>query len=61
MGYQMALAYTGGAFLPPLLGWIAARSTFMILPGAMIGFIVVMLLSSEQINTLMKKKLQHFR
>ncbi|WP_310828957.1 MFS transporter [Paenibacillus pedocola] len=61
MGYQMALAYTGGAFLPPLLGWIAARSTFMILPGAMIGFIVVMLMSSEQINTLMKKKLQHFR
>jgi fucose permease len=62
MGYQMALAYTGGAFLPPMLGWIAARSTFMILPGAMIGFIVVMLMSSEQINTLMKKKkLQHFR
>ncbi|QSF42769.1 MFS transporter [Paenibacillus tianjinensis] len=61
MGYQMALAYTGGAFLPPLLGWIAARSTFMILPGAMIGFIVIMLMSSEQINTLMKKKLQHFR
>ncbi len=61
IGYQMALAYTGGAFLPPMLGWIAARSTFMILPGAMIGFIVVMLLSSEQINALMKKKLQHFR
>ncbi|CAH1192855.1 Glucose/mannose transporter GlcP [Paenibacillus auburnensis] len=61
MGYQMALAYTGGAFLPPMLGWIAARSTFMILPGAMIGFIVVMLMSSEQINTLMKKKLQHFK
>lgn len=56
MGYQMALAYTGGAFLPPLLGWVAARSTFMILPLVMIGYIIVMMLSSEQINSMMKKR-----
>lgn len=56
MGYQMALAYTGGAFLPPLLGWVAARSSFMILPMVMIGYIIVMILSSEQINSMMKKR-----
>lgn len=56
MGYQMALAYTGGAFLPPLLGWVAARSSFMILPLVMIGYIIVMILSSEQINSVMKKR-----
>ncbi|KHL93431.1 MFS transporter [Paenibacillus sp. IHB B 3415] len=56
MGYQMALAYTGGAFLPPLLGWVAARSSFMILPLVMIGYIIVMILSSEQINSMMKKR-----
>ncbi|WP_405113906.1 MFS transporter [Paenibacillus sp. FSL K6-1217] len=56
MGYQMALAYTGGAFLPPLLGWAAARSTFMILPPAMIGYIIVMIVSSEVINRMMSKR-----
>ncbi|WP_238651534.1 MFS transporter [Paenibacillus piscarius] len=56
MGYQMALAYTGGAFLPPLLGWVAARSTFMILPAVLIGYIIVMIFSSERINGIMNKR-----
>lgn len=56
MGYQMALAYTGGAFLPPLLGWVAARSTFMILPAVLIGYIIVMIFSSESINSIMNKR-----
>ncbi|WP_340023983.1 MFS transporter [Paenibacillus sp. FSL K6-1096] len=55
MGYQMALAYTGGAFLPPLLGWVAARSTFMILPPVLIGYIILMIFSSERINGIMNK------
>ncbi|KWX77707.1 MFS transporter [Paenibacillus riograndensis] len=56
MGYQMAMAYTGGAFLPPMLGWIAARSSFMILPFMLVGYIIVMLISSEKINAVMKKR-----
>lgn len=56
MGFQMAFAYTGGAILPPLLGLISARVTFMLLPLAMIGYIIIMLISSEQINRLMKKR-----
>ncbi|MBW4080348.1 sugar MFS transporter [Paenibacillus sp. S150] len=56
MGYQMAMAYTGGAFLPPLLGWIAARSSFVILPFMLVGYIAVMLISSEKINAVMNKR-----
>ncbi|CQR56314.1 MFS transporter [Paenibacillus riograndensis] len=56
MGYQMAMAYTGGAFLPPMLGWIAARSSFMILPFMLVGYIIVMLISSEKINAVMKNR-----
>ncbi|OKP88318.1 MFS transporter [Paenibacillus helianthi] len=56
MGYQMAMAYTGGAFLPPLLGWIAARSSFVILPFILVGYIVIMLISSEKINVVMNKR-----
>ncbi|SET39449.1 sugar MFS transporter [Paenibacillus sp. NFR01] len=53
MGYQMALAYTGSAILPPLLGWVAARTTFMIVPPVLIGYVLVMVLCSEKINRLM--------
>lgn len=55
MGYQMACAYTGTTFLPPLLGFIAARSTMMILPFFVLIYIMLMLVSSEKINRLMLK------
>lgn len=55
MGYQMACAYTGTTFLPPLLGFIAARSTMMILPFFVLIFIMLMLVGSEKINRLMVK------
>jgi fucose permease len=56
MGYQMAVAYTGSTFLPPLLGFIAARSTIGIFPFVITGFIAIMLLGSEKLNTLLKRK-----
>ncbi|WP_243356230.1 MFS transporter [Bacillus litorisediminis] len=56
MGYQMAVAYTGSTFVPPLLGWIASRSTIGIFPICIVIFIAVMLFSSEKLNTLLKKK-----
>lgn len=55
MGYQMAIAYTGSTFLPPLLGFIAARSTIGIFPFVIAGFIAVMLLGSEKLNTILKR------
>ncbi|MEH7481365.1 MFS transporter [Neobacillus drentensis] len=50
MGYQMAIAYTGSTFLPPLLGFIAAHSTIGIFPFVIAGFIAIMLLGSEKLN-----------
>jgi fucose permease len=56
IGYQMACAYVGITFLPPLLGWIAARTTIGILPFLGLIYILGMLISSEKINELMKKR-----
>jgi fucose permease len=50
MGYQMAVAYTGSTFLPPMLGFIAAQSTIGIFPFVIAGFIAIMLWGSEKLN-----------
>lgn len=56
MGYQMAVAYTGSTFIPPLLGFIASQSTIGILPICVVLLVAAMLLSSETLNSLLKKK-----
>ncbi|MEH7082524.1 MFS transporter [Neobacillus drentensis] len=55
MGYQMAVAYTGSTFLPPLLGFIAAHSTIGIFPFVIAGFIALMLLGSEKLNAILNR------
>lgn len=55
MGYQMAIAYTGSTFLPPLLGFIAAHSTIGTFPFFIAGFIAIMLLSSEKLNAILSR------
>jgi fucose permease len=54
IGYQMAFAYTGSTFLPPLLGFIAAKSTIGIFPFVIAGFIALMLWGSETLNDKIK-------
>ncbi|MBU9711956.1 MFS transporter [Evansella tamaricis] len=56
MGYQMAVAYTGSTFMPPLLGFIASNTTIGIFPVFIVVSIAVMLLSSEQLNVLLRKR-----
>lgn len=56
MGYQMAIAYTGSTFIPPMLGFIASHSTIGIFPFCTIVFVAAMLISSENLNVLLKKK-----
>lgn len=56
MGLQMAFAYVGSATLPPLLGFIAERTSIVILPFYITLFILTMLVSSELINVVMNKK-----
>ncbi|MFB3162443.1 MFS transporter [Neobacillus sp. 179-J 1A1 HS] len=55
MGYQMAIAYTGSTFLPPLLGFVAAHSTIGIFPFVIVCFILIMFLGSERLNSIFNK------
>lgn len=54
MGIQMATAYVGSTIVPPLFGMISKFSGFGILPGFLLIFIVVMLLSTERANKICK-------
>ncbi|WP_338786379.1 MFS transporter [Metabacillus sp. FJAT-53654] len=56
MGYQMAVAYTGSTFIPPLIGFIASHSTIGIFPVCIVLFVAAMFLSSEKLNSFLKKK-----
>lgn len=56
MGYQMAVAYTGSTFVPPLLGYMASIASIGIFPFFIVFYIVVMLLSTEQLNVLLRKR-----
>ncbi|TCL77028.1 fucose permease [Hydrogenispora ethanolica] len=58
IGYQMALAYTGTTFLPPLLGLIASRATIAIFPFLVAFYIVAMLIGSERINRFLKQRVR---
>ena len=54
MGIQMAVAYFGGAFMPPLIGFVATRTTFSIITYILLSFILIMLISSEIVNKKIK-------
>jgi fucose permease len=58
MGFQMAFAYTGSTFMPPLFGFIASRTNIGLFPVFAVVIAAAMLLSSEKLNSLLKKKEQ---
>ncbi|OPH50478.1 MFS transporter [Paenibacillus ferrarius] len=55
MGYQMAVAYTGSTFMPPLLGLLASYATISILPLYLVLCAAAMLLFSERLNVFLKR------
>ncbi|KZE72578.1 MFS transporter [Paenibacillus jamilae] len=57
MGYQMAVAYTGTTLLPPIVGLIASQVSIHFFPVAVLIFLLFMLLSSEQVNRILKKRI----
>ncbi|SEA43296.1 sugar MFS transporter [Paenibacillus sp. 276b] len=57
MGYQMALAYTGTTLLPPLFGVLAAKTNIGFFPLVVLVFLILMLVSSEQVNRILKKRI----
>ncbi|WP_269540068.1 MFS transporter [Cerasicoccus fimbriatus] len=48
MGVQMAVAYVGATFLPPLFGFLAASTTLAMLPALLLAYAVVMLFAAER-------------
>lgn len=56
MGLQMAFAYIGSTFMPPLFGIIAGKSGVSIFPFFLLFYILFMFLSSEKINVFMKSR-----
>ncbi|OBA04035.1 MFS transporter [Paenibacillus polymyxa] len=57
MGYQMAVAYTGTTLLPPIVGLIASQVSIHFFSVAVLVFLLFMLLSSEQVNRILKKRI----
>ncbi|MEO3945964.1 MFS transporter [Gorillibacterium sp. CAU 1737] len=56
MGVQMAVAYTGSTFLPPLFGAFAAKTSLTFFPYVVMAFLGLMLLSAERVNRIMMMK-----
>lgn len=56
MGLQMAFAYIGNMFMPPILGFIASKTSIAILPYFLLCCILIMLVCCEKINRVISKK-----
>ncbi|HLU23157.1 MAG TPA: MFS transporter [Bacillaceae bacterium] len=56
MGYQMATAYTGSTFIPPILGFLASNTTLGIFPIFIVMFVAAMLFGSEKLNVIIKSR-----
>ena len=59
MGLQMGFAYMGSMFMPPILGFIASKTSIAIFPYFLLCFILIMLVGSEKINRFMSKPEQY--
>lgn len=56
IGYQMAVAYTGTTFLPPLFGVIATQTNIALFPFVVLAYLIFMLLSTEKVNHVLNKQ-----
>lgn len=54
MGFQMAFAYIGSTFLPPLFGLLVSQTSLGYLPVATIMIMMGMLFSTERLNRIIK-------
>lgn len=52
IGIQMASAYVGSTFMPPLFGWVASVADVALYPVFLLIFGVLMLVMSERLNKL---------
>lgn len=56
IGIQMASAYSGSTFIPPLFGSIAGKTGFWVYPFALMIFAIVMIVMTEILNRKISKK-----
>ena len=56
MGIQMAVAYTGATFFPPIFGYIAGITTIAIYPVAICIYTIIMIACSEKANHIFAKR-----
>ncbi|MHA6530078.1 MFS transporter [Paenibacillus sp. BAC0078] len=56
MGIQMAVAYTGTTFLPPLVGIIATQVSIGLFPFIVLVFLLTMLMSAEGVNRILSQQ-----
>ncbi|MFH0997650.1 MAG: MFS transporter [Pseudomonadota bacterium] len=52
MGFQMAVAYIGATFLPPLFGFMASAISMDLLPIFLLGCVTLLLLGSEALRNI---------
>ncbi|RUT35725.1 MFS transporter [Paenibacillus zeisoli] len=57
MGYQMAVAYTGSTFMPPLLGLLASLWSISVFPYFIFISAAAMLLFSEKLNAFLSRRI----
>ena len=55
VGIQMASAYVGSTFMPPLFGFIATKTSVSLYPFYLMIFVILMIFSSEIVNRNLKK------
>ncbi len=56
IGVEMAGAYIGTTFLPPLFGWLASQITIGLLPVYLLFFTLLMLGMTEGVNRIVAKR-----
>jgi fucose permease len=59
MGLQMGFAYMGSMLMPPILGFIASKTSIAIFPYFLLSYMLIMLLGSEKLNKFIKKPQQN--
>ena len=58
MGIQMAFAYIGGTFMPPVFGFMSEVTGIGVLPVFLLVFMVIMILTSEAINKTVRQNVE---
>ena len=55
MGIQMATAYVGSTFMPPVFGFLAAKITISLYPVYLLAFVILMFIMAERMNKIHKR------